>query len=123
MTRRPPHPVRHPLAAALAVLTLGLTACTGGGSAPQEAVTVTEHAATVTVDNDVFTPSDLTVPAGATVTWAWADGARTHNVVGEGFASETRSEGTFAHRFDAPGTYDYECTLHAGMTGTLTVTP
>jgi plastocyanin len=32
------------------------------------------------------------------------------------------SEGTFHHRFDEPGTYDYVCTLHPNMTGTIEVT-
>lgn len=32
------------------------------------------------------------------------------------------SEGTFSYRFDEPGGYDYVCTLHPIMTGTIEVT-
>lgn len=108
------------LAAALA---LGVAACGNGPSSEaQEAVTVTEGATTVVVDDNVFRPADLTVPAGAEVTWSW-EGSSPHNVVGEGFESAVQRHGTFTHRFDDPGTHSYECTLHSGMTGTVTVTP
>jgi plastocyanin len=43
-------------------------------------------------------------------------------VVGDGFRSDTRSDGTFSHRLDEPGTYEYACTLHPNMTGTIEVT-
>jgi plastocyanin len=43
-------------------------------------------------------------------------------VSGDDFASEVMSEGTFRNRFDDPGTYDYVCTLHPNMTGTIEVT-
>ena len=52
----------------------------------------------------------------------WNDGAVQHDVSGEDFHNEVMSEGTFRHRFDEPGTYDYVCTLHPNMTGTIEVT-
>lgn len=104
----------------VALLGFGAAAC-GEGGPPQESVTVTDGTATVMVDDDFFAAADLTVPTGHTVTWEWAEGARNHNVVGDGFAIDTQSEGTFTHRFDEPGTYDYACTLHGGMRGTVTV--
>jgi plastocyanin len=58
----------------------------------------------------------------ATVTWVWNDGAIAHDVKGDGFRSEVMAEGTFGHRFAQPGTYDYVCTLHPNMTGTIEVT-
>lgn len=100
----------------------GLAACSQGGP-PQEPVTVTDGSAVVTVDDDFFAAADLTIPAGDTVTWRWAEDAGRHNVTGDGFGSDTKSEGTFAHRFDQPGTYDYACALHHGMRGTVRVTP
>ena len=45
----------------------------------------------------------------------------THNVTGDGYASATRTSGTFIHTFTAPGTYKYSCTIHTGMTGTVVV--
>jgi plastocyanin len=64
----------------------------------------------------------LTVEAGETVTWLWDDGANDHDVTADSFRSEAMSEGTFRHRFDEPGTYDYKCTLHTNMFGTIEVT-
>jgi plastocyanin len=72
------------------------------------------------VDNK-FEPRAIEVPAGTEVTWTWA-GANDHNVVGDGWNSPVQSSGTFAHRFDAPGSHDFQCTLHSGMTGRVVVT-
>jgi plastocyanin len=77
---------------------------------------------TVVIEDLAFAPETLTVEAGDTVTWVWRDGSIKHDVSGDDFASEVASEGTFRHRFDDPGTYDYICTLHPNMTGTIEVT-
>jgi len=77
----------------------------------------------VVAKNMVFTPLAVEVPAGTTVTWSFEDGSVPHNVKGDGFESKTLSKGTFRHRFDRPGTFDYRCTLHAGMTGRVVVVP
>jgi len=76
----------------------------------------------VTIQDMAYTPETLTVEAGVTVTWVWRDGAIAHDVKGASFKSEVQSEGTFSHRFDKPGTYDYVCTLHPNMTGAIEVT-
>ena len=44
------------------------------------------------------------------------------------FTDGTQSEvlqfgATYQRQFDTPGTYDYECTIHPGMVGRVTVTP
>lgn len=74
----------------------------------------------VRVDDNVFEPSKLEVAVGDTVTWTWV-GEIDHNVVGDGFESETQDEGTFEHEFSEPGTYDYMCTIHPGMKGEIEV--
>jgi plastocyanin len=71
------------------------------------------------VDND-FDPPDAELVAGGTMTWRW-EGDSDHNVVGDEFESPVQRDGTFEHRFPEPGTYDYRCTLHGGMQGTVTV--
>jgi len=71
----------------------------------------------------VFTPLAVKVRTGTTVTWSFEDGNVPHNVKGDGYESKTVSKGTFQHRFDRPGTFDYRCTLHAGMTGRVVVVP
>jgi plastocyanin len=64
-----------------------------------------------------------TVGVGGTVTWTNRDPEQ-HNVVASNgaFASPLLDEGqSFTQRFDSSGTFSYLCSLHAGMTGTVTV--
>ena len=81
---------------------------------------------TVSIQGFAFTPQTLTVPAGAEVTWT-NDDSTAHDVTstdGPGidaattdlFASGTLGQGdSFSYTFSEPGTYDYECTIHASM--------
>jgi plastocyanin len=99
------------LVAGLGLATL-LSAC-GGGS----------DSTTGPMDN-FFSPADLSVAAGTTVTWTWAAGAVEHNVTfDDGQHSATQSSGSFPRTFSAAGTYPYHCTIHgaAAMHGTVTV--
>jgi plastocyanin/DNA/RNA endonuclease YhcR with UshA esterase domain len=86
----------------------------------------------VTVQSNTFTPQDLTITAGDTVTWTNIQGS--HNVNGSqtAFPSNPESFGngpaagapwTYAFVFNTPGLYNYRCDPHAalGMTGTVTV--
>lgn len=46
-----------------------------------------------------------------------------HQVTSEGrFDSGITGGGTYSHTFDEPGTYEYTCSVHRYMTGTVTVT-
>jgi plastocyanin len=120
------HPHRHHAGLVIIALLLGLAAACGGNSTDPTATPETAGAGEIATDPAVavsdnrFTPSKLTVVAGSTVTWNWTGGTD-HNVVGEGFESDTQSSGAFEHRFDTPGTYGYVCTLHAGMNGKVAV--
>lgn len=107
-------------AGAVMVLAVGVGVVAGAiaGDAP---TVVSDGPAIVTLQDSEFQPASLQVPAGATVTWQWADGEIEHDVVADGFASELKAEGTFTHPFDTPGTYAYECSIHPTMTGTVTV--
>lgn len=101
-----------------------LAGCTVGSPPPVSSSTAPPGSTpTVTVQDDLFHPAELTVEEGTTVVWEWEEGRRAHNVVGEGLSSDTKADGTFEHRFDEPGTYTYSCTLHAGMDGTVIVEP
>lgn len=104
------------------LLALALSAC-GTNEASTAAAGADVEGPTVSIENMSYTPDALTVEAGDTVTWVWNDGTIAHDVAGDGFQSEVISEGTFSHRFDEPGTYEYICTLHPNMTGTIEVTP
>jgi plastocyanin len=78
----------------------------------------------VRVSNNQFTPANRTVTIGSTVTFRWAAGSATHNVTfNDGPASPNQSGGTYLREFLLAGSYPYQCTLHAGMTGTITVQP
>ena len=84
-----------------------------------------------------YTPRNLTVPVGTTVTWINSDGAIPHTVTagwpdsdsigldypgGNGFDSDFMSGGaTYEHTFEVPGEYDYYCLLHPWMLGSVTV--
>lgn len=83
---------------------------------------------TVTVGNNFFQPASITVPPGTTVTWQWTNtGAVPHNVTSTGspsFPSSATLTGTgqtYQHRFETSGTYQYQCTIHPEMQGTVVV--
>ncbi|HXD23334.1 MAG TPA: plastocyanin/azurin family copper-binding protein [Gemmatimonadaceae bacterium] len=75
--------------------------------------------------NNTFNPSPLTVTVGTTVSFVF--GAVGHNVT---FANTTgrpadiggsNSNTTITRQFNTAGTFNYQCTIHAGMTGTVIV--
>jgi plastocyanin len=105
------------------LLTAVLLAGCGGGGADaaggDEPGTPVQTSTVQIVDND-FEPPDAELNAGDTLTWQWA-GSSQHNVVGDGLESPVQQDGTFEHTFTEPGTYEYQCTLHGGMSGTVTV--
>ena len=72
-----------------------------------------------------YTPSTFTVKVGQTVTWANRDGT-SHTVTstpGTQFDSGSMSAGdTFKHPFAQAGTYEYTCSFHPWMKGTVVVT-
>ncbi len=80
----------------------------------------------VTIDNFVFTPETLTIPAGTRVTWTNQDDIP-HLVVSANRPPDFKSpvldtDEHFARVFETPGTYVYFCGLHPHMKGTIVVT-
>lgn len=76
----------------------------------------------VSVTNNQFTPPDIQVSPGTTVTWTWVPDASSHNVTfNDGVVSGDKTSGTFTRTFSSGGTFPYSCTLHPGMSGTVTV--
>ena len=78
----------------------------------------------VTIDNFKFDPATLTVPVGSTVTWTNKD-EEPHTIAAKdgSFHSPTLdTKGTYSFTFTNPGTYDYICSIHPFMTGTVVVT-
>ncbi len=104
------------------VCTMALGACqTSKPAQPATAARPVIGVTDVVAKHLKFDPPSIQVPAGTTVTWHFADGNVPHNVKASGFSSPTRASGSFAHRFQTPGTYDYFCSLHGGMTGRVVV--
>ena len=71
-----------------------------------------------------FSPASLTVAAGTTVTFTF-EGV-THNVVFDNVSGVPANiEPTYSESvrrtFATKGTFPYQCTIHSGMTGTVTV--
>jgi plastocyanin len=78
------------------LLALALGACGSGQAAETPQATADNNGGpTVTIKDLAYTPATLTIPAGATVTWVWQDGAIAHDVKGDGFKSKVIAEGTF----------------------------
>ncbi len=76
----------------------------------------------VTIDNFTFSPAELTVKVGTTVTWTNHDDIP-HTVVSAGkFRSKTLdTDDSFSFTFTAAGDYKYFCSLHPHMTGMIKV--
>lgn len=78
--------------------------------------------ASVTISDMAFSPDDVEVAVGDVVSWTFDDGHVPHNVTfDDGTSSDTKDGGSWRRSFDEPGTYEYHCTLHSQMQGTVTV--
>ena len=90
-----------------------------GGSSSSVAIPVGAS----TLGNRAFTPDDLDVAAGTTVTWTNTDSvAHTSTSDATGWDSGTVAPGgRFSFAFQTPGTYRYHCAIHPGMIGTVVV--
>jgi plastocyanin len=80
---------------------------------------------TIKMQNIAFSPKDVTVKVGQKVTWVNEDTVA-HNVTANSGASIKSKDfgkgGTFSFTPQKAGTIKYVCTIHPGMTATLTVT-
>jgi plastocyanin len=101
----------------LQLILVGITGCkaedTMPGPPPNE----------VYIQSSAFDPASLSVTVNTTVKWTnkeWFS----HSVSSETGLFESGSisvNGTFSYKFTAPGTYQYHCSIHPAMTGTVTV--
>jgi plastocyanin len=109
---------------AIAAAVLGAVVGSGlaGGVLVARAQTTTSTA--VSIDNFTFSPQQLTVKAGTTVTWTNKDDiphgiAATGNTFKRSAAMDT--DDNYSFTFTTPGTYQYFCYIHPHMTGTIVV--
>ena len=79
----------------------------------------------VNINNFAFAPTTLTIPVGTTVTWTNQD-EEPHTVVsndGSTFHSPGMgTNGTYTFTFTNAGTFDYVCSIHPFMHGSVVVT-
>jgi len=124
--------VRHYLLGSAAGIALGLavalgTAACGNDSGPSNQPTTPGPLAfAITISDNKFTPSSLTVPVGTTVAWDWT-GNNMHAVQGTFDGTPVTSpthegSGSFRFTFTKSGTYDYHCAIHgAAMAARIVV--
>jgi plastocyanin len=98
-----------------------MPADSGSAAAPE----APQGANAVNISNFAFAPATLTVPAGTTVTWTNKD-EEPHTVVssdGSTFHSPGMgTDATYSFTFPDAGTFDYVCSIHPMMHGTVVVT-
>ena len=99
-------------------------ACGGGGAPP--AVSPGNLSFVIRVSDNVFTPANLTVPPGTSVTWEWS-GKNRHSVVGKFGSQDVHSpthqgSGELSLTFHTIGAWHYQCGVHGqAMSGNVTV--
>ena len=75
----------------------------------------------VTIQGFAFSPAELKVKAGTTVTWINNDSVP-HTIKSTTFNSATLARGEkFEFKFEKTGTFDYACGIHPSMQGKIVV--
>ncbi len=118
-------------------LVLTLNGCGGGDSSTYDgtndtsstvkAVTCPAGGTTdVAIDNFAYSPASVSVPVNTVVKWSNLDSS-THTVTsttapaGGSFDAQVNPGASVCLNFTAAGTYNYHCSIHPSMTGTVTV--
>jgi plastocyanin len=125
------------LLAALTLLTVGVVACGGCGTSPiaftsSPAIGIaggklgTAEVIIAATDQNTFDPAMQDATVNEIIGWK-NTGSVTHNLV---FADDASigdpvlaGGGVWQVKFTVAGTYQYSCTIHAGMLGTIVVRP
>jgi len=119
------------------ILAIGVASCGGGGDStitpPPPPPPPQCPAGTFCMTSTTFSPTTRTVTVGSTVTWT-NDSGVTHDVVWDDATAKAAAaagdgsgdmgqfaSGSHTRAFATAGTYKFHCTIHFGMSGTLTV--
>ena len=112
------------LVAVAALTFLGGAACGGGGKEKATPTTASGDGtpgATIKAAGTTWEPKEVNVKVGQSVKWD-VDGSIVHDLKGDdGLAHKAGSKFTATHSYDKAGTYAFQCTIHAGMNGTVVV--
>jgi len=127
-----------PVRVLLLVAVLVLAACgssSGPATSPTPVVTTTTStlvtSATIEMTagdyvtgktQSAFAPGNIDLAVGGVITWANRDSI-THTSTSNTniWTNEVAAGSNFTRQFSAVGAFDYKCTIHPGMTGTITV--
>ncbi len=125
------------LLAVLTLLTVGVVACGGSGTSPiastsSPAIGIaggklgTAEVIIAATDQNTFDPAMQDATVNEIIGWK-NTGSVTHNLVFGDDASigdpVLASGGVWQVKFTVAGTYQYSCTIHDGMLGTIVVRP
>jgi plastocyanin len=126
--------MKHICLASLLTGVVALAGCGGGSSSPMPTTpTPTPTGASPTLvsipmgasgqTTGAYVPDSITGSMGTTVKWTNNDSV-VHDVTSKNnlFISGSMGPGaTFSQTFQSAGSFPYYCTVHSGMTGTVTV--
>ena len=95
-----------------------------GGAEKEEEKAKADGGTEVSMKDIKFVPDSVSVSVGDAVTWT-NDDTVGHDVTGDDFksgdAGAMQNGDTFVQTFDKAGTFNYVCTVHPGMEGSVTV--
>jgi plastocyanin len=121
----------------VALIVIGAVALTRKSNTPQPAASSSQSSSSasdstnptsgnITIKDMMFTPSQITVAKGGTVTWT-NDDTIAHTVVddlsgvGGPNSGNIASGATYSFTFTKVGSFQYHCNLHPSMRGTIVV--
>ncbi len=115
------------VAGALAVIVFVVLALSTGGDTAsdvdQTPFVSDEDTVELTIENFLYSPEDLTIDAGTTITWTNEDSA-VHDATDRdrSWNTELLAKGEAGEiTFDQPGTFEYFCSIHPWMEASITV--
>jgi plastocyanin len=97
-----------------------------GSSSTRQSQSNAPAAGTINIVNMVFTPPQITVQKGGTVTWTNND-KTTHTViddlanVGGPNSGDIAPGASYSFTFNKTGSFQYHCRIHPSMRGTIVV--
>ncbi|MEZ5139125.1 MAG: cupredoxin domain-containing protein [Acidimicrobiales bacterium] len=109
---------------AVVAVAVGFAATPGRDRSPATTTPLAQPEVLIDADGRSFDLADVEVAAGTTVEWR-NTGSSTHHLVrrlGAAVVADDLEPGAIeSATFSEPGTYEFFCTIHEGMTGTVTV--